>query len=334
MFSSSAAMIGADGRLIAWNDGFEREFAAVPDAVARGAEFSVLVAAALKREGLLRDAPRSAAGMVERSFDYGVAGRVVRVEESRTGGGAWFRTARLQGRSDANDATDAPGESPSGRSIGRIAHDLNNLLTAMIGHADSMLGVAPADSPAARCAAAINSCVDQCAALTRRLAECALAMDGSLSMRAAPAAALLPAENLAAAAAAAATAAPAPRAPARTILLVDDNQLVRESVAASLRSMNFRVLAADGGEAALRLLEGPESIDLLFTDVVMPNGPSGPELAARARRRRPSLKVLFTSGFPSGALGTGTSLARTEQFLMKPYGLEELVAALERLLPP
>jgi len=322
MFTSSVAMIGADGRLIAWDDGFEREFAAVGDAVVRGAEFRALIAASLEREGCLRDAPGSAAGMAERSFEYGAAGRVVRVEESRTGGGAWFRTARLQDDSGRGEAANAPAESSSGRTIGRIAHELNNLLTAMIGHADSIQAAAPADPAAARCAAAINHCVDQCAALTRRLAECAPAMSGTPAMGGTPAMRAAPA------------AAPPPRTPAPTILLVDDNQLVRESVAASLQSMNYRVLVADGGEAALRLLDGPEPIDVLFTDVVMPNGPSGPELAARARWRRPSLKVLFTSGFPSGALGMDERLAGAEPFLLKPYGPDELVAALERLLAP
>ena len=117
-----------------------------------------------------------------------------------------------------------------------------------------------------------------------------------------------------------------------TILLVDDHDLVRTAVTANLESLNYRVLTADRGPAAMVLLEGQEPIDLLFTDVVMPGGLSGAEVARRARDLRPSIKVLFTSGFTSSSLVQNGRLEAGVELLMKPYDLSELVATLTRIL--
>jgi CheY-like chemotaxis protein len=119
-----------------------------------------------------------------------------------------------------------------------------------------------------------------------------------------------------------------------TILLVDDHDLVRTAVTANLESLNYRVLTADRGPAAMVLLEGQEPIDLLFTDVVMPGGFSGAEVARRARELRPSIKVLFTSGFTSSSLVQNGRLEPGVELLMKPYDLSELVATLKRILEP
>ena len=117
-----------------------------------------------------------------------------------------------------------------------------------------------------------------------------------------------------------------------TILLVDDHDLVRTAVTANLETLNYRVLTADRGPAAMVLLEGQEPIDLLFTDVVMPGGLSGAEVARRARDLRPSIKVLFTSGFTSSSLVQNGRLEAGVELLMKPYDLSELVATLTRIL--
>ncbi len=133
---------------------------------------------------------------------------------------------------------------------------------------------------------------------------------------------------------------PVPASPVRsserryTILLVDDHDLVRTAVTANLESLNYRVLTADRGPAAMLLLESAEPIDLLFTDVVMPGGLSGAEVARRARALRPSIKVLFTSGFTSTALVQNGRLEPGVELLMKPYDLSELVATLKRILEP
>lgn len=101
---------------------------------------------------------------------------------------------------------------------------------------------------------------------------------------------------------AAAESAPQPRpAPSsgqdRTILIVEDQEEVREVIEASLAELGFRTLSAPDGIAARRILESGQPIDLLLTDIVMPNGVGGVELAQWARRVRQDLKILLISGY-------------------------------------
>src|SRR3954470_13548017 len=84
---------------------------------------------------------------------------------------------------------------------------------------------------------------------------------------------------------------------AETILVVEDNDLVRSYVEKELKELGYRVIATRNAREALEILRQPRNIDLLFTDVVMPGGMFGPELAREAARLRPGLKVLFTSGY-------------------------------------
>ena len=91
-----------------------------------------------------------------------------------------------------------------------------------------------------------------------------------------------------------------PRATAagnETILVVEDNDMVREYVESELKALGYRVIVTRNAPAALDILRGPEKIDLLFSDVVMPGGMFGPELAREAARLRPGLKILLTSGY-------------------------------------
>lgn len=112
-----------------------------------------------------------------------------------------------------------------------------------------------------------------------------------------------------------------------TVLTVDDDEDVRELVATVLGGAGFRVLTAASGEAALDLLEGDEAIDVLFTDVVMP-GLSGMELARRAKRLRPSLRILVASGYwPYIVTGLDA-----DHRLSKPYDATALVTSVRRLL--
>ena len=125
----------------------------------------------------------------------------------------------------------------------------------------------------------------------------------------------------------------APRAQvARTeaILVVEDDIDVRDTVAEGLRTLGYQVLTAEDGGAALALLERGATVDLLFTDVSMPRGMSGDELAHRARRLRPGLKILLTSGY-AAAVRDGALL---EQFsvLAKPYRSDELARAIRASL--
>jgi CheY-like chemotaxis protein len=115
------------------------------------------------------------------------------------------------------------------------------------------------------------------------------------------------------------------------ILVVEDNATVRKSVVRQLQKLGYRTLEAEDGHEALALLERDPRIDLLFSDVVMPGGMSGRQLAAAVRRRRPGLKILLTSGFPDKA-GDGRARERREQVLGKPYRQRDLALKLREIL--
>lgn len=116
-------------------------------------------------------------------------------------------------------------------------------------------------------------------------------------------------------------------APAR-ILLVEDNDDVRASGTEVLRALGHTVLTASDGAQALDILRGPAGVDLLLSDVVMPGGLNGPALAGAARRLRPDLRVLLTSGYTAGALGA----AEEYPFISKPFDAAALSRALGALL--
>jgi signal transduction histidine kinase/CheY-like chemotaxis protein len=116
------------------------------------------------------------------------------------------------------------------------------------------------------------------------------------------------------------------------ILAVDDNLDVRRAVVVQLEALGYQVMEADGALTALKVLGSGQRIDLLFTDVVMPGGMNGKELANKARAMRPGLKVLFTSGFPGAPSGNAAELRAGDALLNKPYRREQLVAALHQVL--
>ncbi len=123
--------------------------------------------------------------------------------------------------------------------------------------------------------------------------------------------------------------APPPSVPqaAATVLVAEDEPAVRGLVVAGLERAGYAVLGAAEGNEALALAqrhEGP--IALLLTDVVMP-GMSGRALAERLTAERPGLPVLYTSGYPAGALGSEDVSAPGAGFLQKPFTLAELTAA-------
>lgn len=116
------------------------------------------------------------------------------------------------------------------------------------------------------------------------------------------------------------------------ILLVEDESSVRELGAEYLNHLGYKVLTAENGPAALKVLTSGEHIDLLFTDVIMPGGMTGPELANKARELNPQLKILFTSGYPKMALTNNGRLKNDEQHLPKPYKLDKLGLKIRELL--
>jgi PAS domain S-box-containing protein len=103
------------------------------------------------------------------------------------------------------------------------------------------------------------------------------------------------------------------------ILVVEDNLQVRKVVISLLHELSYQVIEAADGESALQILEQGREVDLLFTDIVMSGGMTGHELARAARRLRPWLKVLLTSGFAKPLLERGQQGTEFGPVLSKPY---------------
>ena len=134
------------------------------------------------------------------------------------------------------------------------------------------------------------------------------------------------------------TAAPAPEdgevtGGSETILLVEDEAVVRDLASRVLRRLGYRVIPASGPEEALQRLEGPRAvgIHLLVTDVVMP-GMTGPALAARVGSLVPGVVVLYTSGYARETLSRGTDRVVDGPFLPKPFAPAELARAVRAAL--
>jgi signal transduction histidine kinase/CHASE3 domain sensor protein/ActR/RegA family two-component response regulator len=111
---------------------------------------------------------------------------------------------------------------------------------------------------------------------------------------------------------------------AETILVTEDDAMVRTHVVAQLTSLGYKTLAAANAAQALAILDRGEPIDLLFTDVVMPGEMNGRELADEVLRRRPSARVLFTSGYTEKVLTHHGQLDPGLQLLAKPYRKADL----------
>jgi CheY-like chemotaxis protein len=115
------------------------------------------------------------------------------------------------------------------------------------------------------------------------------------------------------------------------ILVVDDDPAVRATAVMQLTRLGYVVREADGASAALRVIESAAKIDLLFTDVTMPDM-NGKELAIQVRRRRPDLPILFASGFPGGSQGSLIVLDEDDVLLAKPYRKQELARIVRKML--
>ncbi len=116
-----------------------------------------------------------------------------------------------------------------------------------------------------------------------------------------------------------------------TILVVEDNELVLDFAVHAITQLGYRVLLATTPAAALDILHGDEPIDIMFSDVVLPHGMSGIELAREARRLRPALKILLTSGY-SGASMIDAAAGDRIPLLSKPYRFAELAHRLREVL--
>jgi len=117
-----------------------------------------------------------------------------------------------------------------------------------------------------------------------------------------------------------------------TVLVVEDHEDLRAYSSGAVREMGYQVLEAADAKAALAILESDVPIDLLFTDVVLPGGMNGRQLADAAAKSRPKLKVLFTTGYTRNAIVHNGQLDPGIQLLSKPFTYSDLAAKIRAVL--
>lgn len=120
--------------------------------------------------------------------------------------------------------------------------------------------------------------------------------------------------------------------PARTVLIVEDDPLLRMLLAEYLQGEGYTVLQADCARAAFAILAGKPRLDLLISDFRLPGGISGVRIAEPALLLRPDLKVIFISGHPAEVRETGSALLDSAPLLSKPFTLDTLRQQIEHLL--
>jgi CheY-like chemotaxis protein len=117
-----------------------------------------------------------------------------------------------------------------------------------------------------------------------------------------------------------------------TILLVEDNEDVREYAKSALEELGYKVLVAHDSAGALRIVDDGAHIDLLFTDIVLPGGMNGRQLSHEVLKARPGLAVLFTTGYTPNAIIHHGRLDPDVQLLSKPYTQDDLSRKIRRIL--
>jgi CheY-like chemotaxis protein len=124
----------------------------------------------------------------------------------------------------------------------------------------------------------------------------------------------------------------APGARGETVLVVEDNADVRQLAVDLLEGLGYRVLQAPDGWAALSVVEASAPPDLLLSDVVLPGGLSGPDLAKRVLELYPGLNIIFMSGYPADAPKLNDFLGSDKVLLSKPFSRHQLAKALREAL--
>jgi PAS domain S-box-containing protein len=125
---------------------------------------------------------------------------------------------------------------------------------------------------------------------------------------------------------------PAPQARQQLVLVVEDNPSVRDVAAAMIEEMGYEVITASDGHEGLRLISEREDIDLVLSDVIMAGGMNGPELAVKAMKVRPSLKILFMSGYAPGSVRQMQDLPDSIELVNKPFTRNDLTEKVRKAL--
>jgi len=123
-----------------------------------------------------------------------------------------------------------------------------------------------------------------------------------------------------------------PSAAGETVLVVDDEPTIRMLLADVLNGQGYIAIEAEEGAMALRILQSDARVDLLITDVGLPGGMNGRQLADAARVTRPDLKVLFITGYAENAIIGNAQLAPGMQLLTKPFVMEELAGRIRSMI--
>jgi CheY-like chemotaxis protein len=123
-----------------------------------------------------------------------------------------------------------------------------------------------------------------------------------------------------------------PRGNGELIMVVEDDDAVRTYTTETLRELGYRLLVATDGQAGLEMLAQNAAIRLLVTDIGLPGGMTGRQLADAARRVKPDLPVLFTTGYSRNAIVHGSILVPGTQMLPKPFTYVALAAKIRSML--
>ena len=116
------------------------------------------------------------------------------------------------------------------------------------------------------------------------------------------------------------------------VLVVEDNSSVREVAAAMIEEMGFEAITANNGPEGLGMIEANPDIDLVLSDVIMAGGMNGPELALKAIKVRPDLKILFMSGYAPGSVRQMQDLPDSIELVNKPFTRNDLTEKVKRAL--
>ena len=117
-----------------------------------------------------------------------------------------------------------------------------------------------------------------------------------------------------------------------TVLVVDDEPTIRMLIADTLAELGYRAIEAADAASGLKVLESDANIDLLITDIGLPGGMSGQEMAVAARASRPNLKILFITGFAQNAAITAGHLEPGTQVMSKPFSMDKLAARIRSII--
>ncbi len=118
----------------------------------------------------------------------------------------------------------------------------------------------------------------------------------------------------------------------QVVLVLEDDERLLQTAVNMLESLGYVVLQAGDAASTMALLDGDDAVDLLFCDVVLPGGASGPEIAAEAQEKFPALKVLYCTGYADNVLTRDGRLKPGLRLLSKPYSLETLAEAVHQAL--